>query len=453
MNNAYSYLRFVAYKGIPNWSVGYIVGHSMGFTEKYPLVSIGTFLHRNKTAITIHDNLKYKRVTIRTFGGGIGIRDIELGANIGTKKQFIINEGQFLVSKIDARNGAFGVAGKDVDGAIITGNFWTYDVDKHIINPFFLAYLTSTKIFASFSEKASVGTTNRRYLQENLFLQQQIPLPSLSEQQALVDAYNQRLKQAQELEQKAMIGENEMERKIRAKLNYSVSFGSSYNGGLHLIDYKNVSRWDTSFFFSQKQMQSSVPLKNIGDCICHFLEDNDGKSLRRETKKTPMKKYTYIGMENVEKNSGHLCNPQIVHGNMIKSQTVAIPYGYMIYGKLRPYLNKYWLNLSDNDNLICSSEFFVFNIKDEINKLYFEYILGSSIIQEQLVNITSGARMPRISEMDFTNLSIPLPPLSVQQQIVDEIQKRREEISNCRTRAAQLRAEATLQFESAIFNE
>lgn len=46
--------------------------------------------------------------------------------SVGTKKQFMINKGQFLISKIDARNGAYGIVPKELDGAIITGNFWTH---------------------------------------------------------------------------------------------------------------------------------------------------------------------------------------------------------------------------------------------------------------------------------------------------------------------------------------
>ena len=38
------------------------------------------------------------------------------------------------MSKIDARNGAFGIVPPEADGAIITGNFWVYDVNPEIAN-------------------------------------------------------------------------------------------------------------------------------------------------------------------------------------------------------------------------------------------------------------------------------------------------------------------------------
>jgi len=109
-------------------AVGFRVKSAQG-TKDFELIKIGSFLKRNKTQIIVDDSTTYKRVTIKLYNGGVFLRDIELGKNIGTKKQFIIKEGQFLLSKIDARNGAFGVVNNEVDGAIITGNFCTFDAD------------------------------------------------------------------------------------------------------------------------------------------------------------------------------------------------------------------------------------------------------------------------------------------------------------------------------------
>ena len=101
----------------------------------------------------------------------------------------------------------------------------------------------------------------------------------------------------------------------------------------------------------------------------NFMVDTSGKSLRINTKEDPDKKFAYIGMERVEKNTGKVFMQQI-SGKDVLSQTVRVPYDYIIYGKLRPYLNKYWENRSATKNVVCSSEFFVFDTKN-INRIYF----------------------------------------------------------------------------------
>ena len=181
---------FVKLSQLYNWSVQYLNDSKIRFTTKYPLVQIKEFLTRNKTAIEIQDDVYYKRATIKVRNGGIFLRDTVIGSKIGTKNQFVISKGQFLLSKIDARNGAFGVVPEELDGGIITGNFWTFDVDYSKVNPHYLALLTTTNEFIEFCEQASNGTTNRHYLQEPLFLDIKVPLPSLAEQNKLVEEYN-----------------------------------------------------------------------------------------------------------------------------------------------------------------------------------------------------------------------------------------------------------------------
>ena len=68
-----------------------------------------------------------------------------------TKKQFIVWSGQILLSKIDARNGAFGIVPPELGGAIITGNFWTYDINKELdMDKNYLNYLMIFKENQSF---------------------------------------------------------------------------------------------------------------------------------------------------------------------------------------------------------------------------------------------------------------------------------------------------------------
>lgn len=143
---------------------------------------IKDILTRNKTPIIIQNNVEYTRITIKLKGQGAFIRDKVLGSKIGTKKQYTVKKGQFIISKIDARNGAFGFITEELDGAIITSSFWTFDVDTNKVNVSFLKNLFSSKTFMNFCQNKSQGTTNRQNLNESKFLDTQIPLPTLQEQ-------------------------------------------------------------------------------------------------------------------------------------------------------------------------------------------------------------------------------------------------------------------------------
>ena len=119
------------------------------------IVKFKDFLKRSKIPIVINDTERYKRVTIRIKHTGVSLRNIEIGKKIGTKKQFVLKAGQFVVSKIDARYGAFGIAPEEVDNAIITGNFWAYDVDSDIIDIGWFNQFTNSQYFYDLCERAS----------------------------------------------------------------------------------------------------------------------------------------------------------------------------------------------------------------------------------------------------------------------------------------------------------
>lgn len=151
------------------------------------LTKIGDFLKRSKIPIDIEDDIEYNRVTIRINHNGVSLRDSEIGKKIGTKKQFILKAGQFIVSKIDARYGAFGIAPDEVEGAIITGNFWAYDVDKKKVNIEWFNQFTNSPDFYDICERASSGITHRKYLDEKFFLNYEILLPNVDEQLIQID--------------------------------------------------------------------------------------------------------------------------------------------------------------------------------------------------------------------------------------------------------------------------
>lgn len=153
-------------------------------------ISIGSFLKRVKESVEIEDTQKYKRVTIKTNHNGILLRDEVLGNKIGTKKQFIVRPGQFLLSKIDARNGAFGIVPENLDEAIITGNFWTYEVDSEIVDINWFLLFTESFHFIEICKTSSTGSTHRKYLNEDLFLSHRLNVPKIEDQRTIVSDLN-----------------------------------------------------------------------------------------------------------------------------------------------------------------------------------------------------------------------------------------------------------------------
>jgi type I restriction enzyme S subunit len=146
---------------------------------------IGDFLKRIKRPVELVADKDYKLVTIKMNHNGIVLRGTKKGSDIKSK-MYEVKEGDFILSGIDARNGAFGIIPKDLDGAIVTNDFWYFEIDEKVISKRLFLELTATTWFDDICKKGSDGTTQRIRLQKNKFFNQQILLPEGDEQEKLL---------------------------------------------------------------------------------------------------------------------------------------------------------------------------------------------------------------------------------------------------------------------------
>ena len=152
---------------------------------------IGDILTRNKTPVVVKDGKSYKQVTIRTNYKGVVLRGSQDGSAILTKSQFRVSPGQFILSRIDARNGAFGIVPDELDGAIVSNEFLAFDINEDEVERDFFNVFLQSPIFLEACIKASRGNTNRKRVEEDFFLNYQVNLPPLREQHALIKQINQ----------------------------------------------------------------------------------------------------------------------------------------------------------------------------------------------------------------------------------------------------------------------
>lgn len=437
-------LHITRFSNLTKWSAHDYVFENMD--NRFPLVPLSKVLKRVKEPVVIEDGILYKRITVRLYGQGVLKRDELLGEEIGTKRQFLAHYGQLIISRIDARNGAFGIVPLELEGAIVTNDFWLFEVQDALSE--YLMLVLSSKPFQKYWQTQSSGTTNRQRVSESSFLNTRIALPTIQEQTKLIEEYENGMKKAKENEEEADSLRLSLNQIIADFLGVSYNF-TAMNGIMSQVGFSYLSRWDPLYLANRVVVKSKYPMAMLSKVIKNFLIDSTGKTLRRNTKNEEDQIYQYIGMENIEKNTGKRTLKE-VHGHEILSQTLLVPGGYIIYGKLRPYLNKYWENTSNDNNVICSSEFFVFDTTG-IDREYFLTILASDIIQCQLPPLYSGARMPRITEDDFFTLQIPLPVESVQKETVSISKTIKNEIDTLRSLANQLRLKTQTVFETTVF--
>lgn len=149
-------------------------------------VKVGQFLSKVLDKTTIAPDIEYKQITVRLWGKGLVLRGVKPGSEIAAEKQIKVSAGQFLMSRIDARHGAFGIIPNELDGALVSGDFPAFQIDDTVILPHFFEWITRTEAFVDLCRRASEGSTNRVRLKEDKFLRMQIPVPDLEIQNSIL---------------------------------------------------------------------------------------------------------------------------------------------------------------------------------------------------------------------------------------------------------------------------
>ena len=154
---------------------------------KAPRAKLNELLELHVEPIRIDDEELYRLVTVRLYGNGVELRSVTSGAEIKTDKWFRARSNQLIVSRIDARNGAFGLIPPALDGSIVSSFFPTFVINETAVDDRYLTYLLPTLPFRARIETLVSGATGRRTITTEDLLELDIPLLPLDQQKAIAD--------------------------------------------------------------------------------------------------------------------------------------------------------------------------------------------------------------------------------------------------------------------------
>lgn len=160
----------------------------------------------------------------------------------------------------------------------------------------------------------------------------------------------------------------------------------------------------------------------------------------------------YISLGHIASNTGELVDFAPVKGAEVLSSSVKFQRGDILFGRMRPYLNKVWIAGFDG---ICTGEAIVLRPKSEkVDTAFLHTLLLSRIMLMQVVPFQSGTSLPRVSASHILSTKLPIPQsVEEQKKISAEITRRRAEAKRLRAEAEQVVAEAKAKVERMILGE
>lgn len=189
----------------------------------WPTVALGEVLRRSGRIVRLDPEVTYKEVTVRMNGRGVVERRQVLGIEIAAARRYQAKSGQFIISRIDARNGASGLIPDELDGAVVTNDFPLFDVDNDRMDAAFFGWMSKAASFVALCKRASEGTTNRVRLSEDRFQALGIPLPPLDEQCRIAARLGSLAEKVQQVVEHLDTVERDADRLVALHFHYTIA--------------------------------------------------------------------------------------------------------------------------------------------------------------------------------------------------------------------------------------
>lgn len=151
-----------------------------GFTEAWEQRKVGDFLTESR--IRGNTGLDAKKLTVKLWGKGV-IEKNDFGGSEQTQ-YFTRRKGQFIYSKLDFLNSAFGVIPEKLDNYESTADLPTFDLDG--MNPYFMFFTAIQEDFYLKYGSIADGSRKAKRIHADTFLNMPIMVPTIDEQKLIV---------------------------------------------------------------------------------------------------------------------------------------------------------------------------------------------------------------------------------------------------------------------------
>lgn len=137
----------------------------------------------------------------------------------------------------------------------------------------------------------------------------------------------------------------------------------------------------------------------------------------------------YIGLENIESNSGVVVGDVETEMSEIKSAKTKFKKGDILFGKLRPNLNKVWYAEFDG---ICSTDIVVLRAKRGVDPQLYSIILRDESFNQEVVKGLKGAQLPRVSFDYLGDLTLPFIPDNNQADMLEILRSEQKHVDSAK---------------------
>lgn len=423
---------------------------------KFPITFLNNLLKSNPMyganeagiSRTSESQPRYIRITdIDDFGC---LKD-GLGATAQTiQAQYMLEENDILFARSGATVGKTYIHRNIGYESFFAGYMIKFRVDSSKISPYFVFLYTQLDIY-----KEWVKATQRASAQPNINAEEYknllVPIPPKEIQQQIINIMDNAylLKAQKENEAKNIL--DSIDSYILDELGIALPYkNTDLRHRIYTTKLSSISgkRFDCEYYqiYYNELKKSLIEGKYKLEKINQLMDNIRIISKPYEEEII----YIEIGDINVENAIINLKSMKLK--DLPNNSKIYIKQGDLLISKVRPN-RKAIAIYNEKDRAYCTSAFCVLRENGKYKKELLQYLLRTNILNALIVRNVTGSTYPTINDIDILNLEIPLPPIEIQQKIVDEINERKKKSLNLQKEAKEILESAKMQVEKIILGE
>lgn len=443
-NISYKYLNFIPFTNFDLWDVKrYLYNSNIKINAGVLLSDILYPYKKNISKDDVKQN-KLRIIAKINFSGDLFLREFE---EVETYKGnlYLVPKNAITYSKINVRHGCIYFNDSESVPFAVSNEYPIFKFDEDKVNGNFLQKLLRTKEFKKLLDTKTTGISKARVKQDE-FLNIKIPLPSLAEQEAIVNAYENKINQADQLENQADQLEIEIENYLFSELGIEKPTPKKEKiKGLQFVQFKDLEKWGVDFVFQNKKNDLRYHTYKISD-LCKI---SSGGTPSRNRKEYFEGNIPWIKTGELNNNILYDTEEKITNKAIQNSSAKLYKKGSLVMAMYGATIGKTAkLGVDATTNQACAV---LFEINEKLVKVDFLW----EFLQSQIHHfkaVAYGSAQPNLNAGIISNYQIPIPPLEKQQEIVDYISALKVQIKDKKNTAEQLKHQAQTDFENQIFS-
>ncbi len=417
------------YKNLTRWD---IKSYLFQLASPYSVEELGKYIyeHSEKENIFEEPEKDFPILGV-TNKDGVYLNEYVKGKNINQPYKKV-KGGELTYNPYRVNVGSIGIVQNEYNNFYISPAYIVFGVKEELLNKYIYLVLSSSW-FNPYLRAATSGSV-RQNLTFGLLSQLKVPIPPFKIQEKIVSNWNKAQKEVRELNERA----DEEEKSIDVIMSKELGIAGQNNikkRGAFCVRFTNLERWDVAYNAKElltikKAKYNWIKLKKLCQTTQYgytgsAVEKDTGTKFLRITDLDYSGNYQEENLPFVEISNNDKQKYFLNEKDFVVARTGATA-------------GKCGIVKKHNRDVVFASYLIRFKFTKEMDLPFLEQYLNQGPGKRIISEIVYSSGQPNINANEIQEIKIPLPPLKMQKEIAEKVEKMRWEISQTRNRVSEI---------------